>query len=73
MKKTLEINFMYLGSKEVYCIFSSRGLMCRLPLCLRRMREADVLPNFFKPYSSRTLDRMLEIFTRLQRVMHLVP
>ena len=53
--------------------FSTRGPIYRPPLCLRIMREADVSVHFFQAYSSRTLNRMLKVFTRLQRAPHLVP
>ena len=47
----------------------SIGLRCVCEECGRPMYR----PISFKLYSSRTLHRMLEVFTRLQRAPHLVP
>ena len=47
----------------------SIGLRCACEKCGRPMYR----PISFKLYSIRTLYRMLEVFTRLQRAPHLVP
>jgi len=47
----------------------SIGLRCVCKECGRPMYR----PISFKLYSSRTLHRMLEVFTQLQRAPHLVP